>query len=163
MELNEEENNLMWIEVNLKTFFYQPEKIEKGMWFINSLNPGTDREFFEVWELEEDVEDYDEFITRNGFPVDLLITVEVANPDDPDDIIVYSENIGWVSDDENNTMDIVDIKFVNDIIENYNGKVFLLIDESIYDDLDEIVPEMENELVILSYPFEEEYDEEFEN
>lgn len=158
-----EKDNVMWIEVNLKTHFYQPEKLEKGMWFLNSLYPGTDKEFVEVWELEEDVEDYDDFVSKNGYPVELLLTMEMSNPDEPDEVIVFSEDIAWVYDDETETMDVIDIKFVNNIIQNYGGKVFLLIDEKIYDELDEVVPEIDANLVIVTYPFEEEDEEEFED
>lgn len=155
-------DDVMWIEVNLKTSFYQPEKLEKGMWFMNSLYPGTDREYVELWELEVDVPDdgYDEFVSLCGYPVQLLFTMEMQNPDEPDDIIVFSENIGWVYDTENETMDVIDLKFVNNVIANYGGKVFLLIDEFLYDDDGEVVPEMENDLVIATYPFEEESDDE---
>jgi len=52
------------------------------------------------------------------------------------------------------------LKFVNNVIANYGGKVFLLIDEFLYDDDGEVVPEMENDLVIATYPFEEESDDE---
>lgn len=152
---------VMWIEVNLKTSFYQPEKLEAGAWFMNSLYPGSDREYVELWELEVDVpdEDYDEFVQVNGYPVEILFTMEMQNPDEPDDIIVFSENIGWVYDTESETMDVIDLKFINNVIAHYGGKVFLLIDEFLYDDDGEVVPEMENNLVIATYPFEEEIDE----
>jgi hypothetical protein len=160
------EDDVLWIELNLKVQFYQPEKLEAGMWFMNSLYPGTDREFLELWELTEDVPDeqLDDFIFKNGFPVEIFITQESENPDEPDHIIVYPENIGWCFDINTESMDIIDIKFINTVIQDYGGNIFLLINGFIYDDLDEIVPEMENELVILSYPFEEEEEEEeFEN
>jgi hypothetical protein len=160
------EDDVLWIELNLKVQFYQPEKLEAGMWFMNSLYPGTDREFLELWELTEDVPDeqLDDFIFKNGFPVEIFITQEAENPDEPDHIIVYPENIGWCFDINTESMDIIDIKFINTVIQDYGGNIFLLINGFIYDDLDEIVPEMENELVILSYPFEEEEEEEeFEN
>lgn len=152
----------MWLEVNLKTSFFQPEKLEKGLWFINSLYPGTDKEFFELWELEENVPEnqVEEFLAKNGFPVEIVLTVEMENLDEPDDVIVYFEEIGWFYDLDTELMDIIDLKQINSIIQDYGGKVFLLIDEKIYDDLEQIVPEMENNLVIVTYPFEEEYEEE---
>lgn len=152
----------MWLEVNLKTSFFQPEKLEKGLWFINSLYPGTDKEFFELWELEENIpeDQVEEFLAKNGFPVEIVLTVEMENLDEPDDVIVYFEEIGWFYDLDTELMDIIDLKQINSIIQDYGGKVFLLIDEKIYDDLEQIVPEMENNLVIVTYPFEEEYEEE---
>lgn len=162
---DENMTDVLWIELNLKVQFYQPEKLEAGMWFMNSLYPGTDREFLELWELAEDVpeDQQEEFILKNGFPVEIFITQESENPDEPDDIIVFPENIGWCFDIETETMDVIDIKFINTIIQDYGGNIFLLIDEIIYSELNEIVPETEDEFVIVCYPFEEEHDEEFEN
>ena len=155
--------NVIWIEVNLKTSFYQPEKLEKGLWFMNSLNPGTDREFVELWELDEDISEdqFDEFLLKNGFPVHIFLTVEMENPDEADDVIAFDEEIGWIYDIDEE-LDLIDIKTINDIIQNYECKVFLLIDEYLYNEVGEIVPETENNLVILTHPFEEEYDEEFQ-
>jgi hypothetical protein len=137
------------------------EKLEEGMWFINSLYPGTDREFVELWELAEDVpdEDFDDFIARNGYPVEVLFTMEMQNPDEPYDIVVFAENIGWYFDVETEEMQIASLQMMNIIINDYDGNVFLLIDEFLYDDGDEVVPEMENNLVIFTFPFEEEVEE----
>jgi hypothetical protein len=155
--------NVMWIEMNLKVSFYQPEKLERGAWFMNSLYPGTDREFVELWELDEDVPEsgYEEFVQKNGYPVEILLTMEMQNPDEPDDIIAFAEDFGWMYNTEEELMEIITIKDINNIIQNYGGKVFLLIDETHYDEGDgEILPETENNLIILTYPFEEEYEEE---
>jgi hypothetical protein len=154
-------SDVIWIQVRLKTNSYQVEKLEEGMWFINSLYPGTDREFVELWELAEDVpdEDFDDFIARNGYPVEVLFTMEMQNPDEPDDIVVFAENIGWYFDVETEEMQIASLQMMNIIINDYDGNVFLLIDEFLYDDGDEVVPEMENNLVIFTFPFEEEVEE----
>lgn len=154
-------SDVIWIQVKLKTNSYQVEKLEEGMWFINSLYPGTDREFVELWELAEDVpdEDFDDFIARNGYPVEVLFTMEMQNPDEPDDIVVFAENIGWYFDVETEEMQIASLQMMNIIINDYDGNVFLLIDEFLYDDGDEVVPEMENNLVIFTFPFEEEVEE----
>lgn len=158
-------DGLIWLEVNLKTNFFQPEKLEKGLWFINSLYPGTDREYVEIWELEVDVpeEDYDEFLAVNGYPVQVVLTMEMQNPDEPDDIIAFFENLGWFYDVEKETMDLISLKEINKIIQEHAGKVFLLIDEWFYDVEGEVVPEMENDMVILTYPFGEELNDEFED
>lgn len=155
-------DDLIWLEVNLKTSFFQPEKLEKGLWFINSLYPGTDREFFEIWELQEDVpeEDYDVFLAVNGFPVQVLLTVEMENPDETDDIIAYPEDLGWFHNLETEEADLINLKHINTIIQDYDGKVFLLVDEIMYNELREIIPETENNLVIITYPFEEDDEEE---
>lgn len=164
MPKNMMNEDVMWIEVNLKTSFYQPEKLEKGLWFMNSLYPGTDREFVELWELDEDIpyEQYDEFFSKNGFPVHIMLTVEMENPDEADDIIVFDEEMGWLYDVDDESMSLVDIKTINNIIQNYQCKVFLLIDEYLYNETEEIIAETENNLVIFTYPFEEEFEEDFE-
>ena len=160
-----EKDDVMWIEVNLKISFYQPDKLERGAWFMNSLYPGTNREFVELWELDEDIPEsgYEDFTRINGYPVEILLTIEKQNPDEPDDIIVFAEDFGWMYDTEEELMELITIKHINNIIQNYGGKVFLLIDESYYNDEEEIVPERESNLIILTYPFEEEYEEEFED
>ena len=156
------EEDIMWIEACLKMAFYQPEKIEKGMWFLNSLYPGTDKEFVEIWELDEDVPEteYDGFFAKNGFPVEPMITLEQQNPDEPDDIIVFPNAVGLFL--ENEKLDVITIKQMNNIIENYGGKVFLLIKESMYNEDYTVVPETEDDLAILTYPFEEEFDEDLD-
>lgn len=158
-------DDVIWLEVNLKTNFFQPEKLEKGLWFLNSLYPGSDREYVEIWELEVDVpeEDYDEFIAVNGYPVQVVLTMEMANPDESDDIIAFFEDLGWFYDVEKETMEIIELKEINKIIQDYGGKVFLLVDEWFYDVEGEVIPETENNLVIVTYPFDEELDEEFED
>lgn len=155
--------DVIWLEVNLKTSFFQPEKLEKGLWFINSLYPGTDKEYVELWELSEDVpeENYDEFVSTNGYPVQVVLTMEMANPDEADDIVVYFEDLGWFYNVETEKMHMIDLKEINTIIQDYGGKVFLLVDEWFYNNEDEVIPETENNLVIVTYPFEEEEEEEF--
>jgi hypothetical protein len=162
MNLTQEiDNSVIWIEVNLKTVFYQPEVLEKGQWFINSLYPGTDREYFELWELEEDVPDseYQLFISENGYPVEVVLSLEMQNPDEPDDVVVYSEEIGWMYNIETERVELITLKDVNKIIDVYGGKVFLLVDEWFYDVEGEVVPETKNNLVILTLPFENEEEE----
>jgi hypothetical protein len=153
--------DVIWLEVNLKTSFFQPEKLEKGLWFLNSLYPGTDKEYVEIWELEMDVpeEDYDEFVLVNGFPVQVVLTMEMTNPDEADDIVAYFEDLGWFYNVETEEMDMIDLKEINTIIQDHGGKVFLLIDEWFYNNEGEVIPETENNLVVVTYPFEE--DEEF--
>ena len=156
-----EERDLIWIEVNLKINFFEPESIMKGLLFVNSLSPGTSKEFFELWENEEDVPDieYECFIAENGYPVEIVLTMEMINPDEPDDVIAYTEEIGWFNDIDEETLTVVSLKQVNNIIQNYEGKVYLLVDEFLYNNHDQIIPELDDDLVIITYPFEEEIEE----
>ena len=154
----------MWLEVNLKVNFYQPEDLLAGMWFMNSLYPGTDREFVELWLLEEDIieEEYDNFVNKNGFPVEPMLTLEMINPDESDLIVAYPPEIGWVhEDDELRPFDIDD---ANWIIQYNDGKVHILVDEQAYDQDETIFTITEDQEVILQYLFLEDFDdEEFED
>ena len=154
----------MWLEANFKVSFYQPEDLLAGMWFMNSLYPGTDREFVELWLLEEDIieEEYDNFVAKHGFPVEPMVTLEMTNPDESDLIVAYSPEIGWVhEDDELRTFDIED---ANWIIQNNDGKVHILIDGAAYEQDETIYTITEDQEVILQYFFLEDFDdEEFED
>ena len=158
------DKHAMWLEVNLKVNFYQPEDLLAGMWFMNSLYPGTDREFVELWPLEEDVieEEYDDFVAKNGFPVEPMLTLEMINPDESDLIVAYPPEIGWVhEDDELRPFDIDD---ANWIIQYNDGKVHILVDEQAYDQDETIFTITEDQEVILQYLFLEDFeDEEFED
>ena len=153
------DQHAMWLEVNLKVNFYQPEDLLAGMWFMNSLYPGTDREFVELWLLEEDVieEEYDNFVAKNGFPVEPMLTLEMINPDESDLIVAYPPEIGWVhEDDELRPFDIDD---ANWIIQYNDGKVHILVDEQAYDQDETIFTITEDQEVILQYFFLEDLNE----
>ena len=152
--------HLMWLEANFKVSFYQPEDLLAGMWFMNSLYPGTDREFVELWVLEEDIieEEYDNFIAKNGFPVEPMVTLEMGNPDEADLIVAYSPEIGWVHQDDDSIREF-DIDDANWIIQNNDGKISILIDEQAYDQDETIYTITEDQEVILKYFFLDEFGE----
>ena len=159
-----DDKDAIWLEVNLKVNFYQPEDLLAGMWFMNSLYPGTDKEFVELWLLEEDIieEEYDNFVAKHGFPVEPMLTLEMSNPDESDLIVAYSPEMGWVhEDDELRPFDIDD---ANWIIQYNDGKVHILVDEQAYDQDETIFTITEDQEVILQYLFLEDFDdEEFED
>jgi len=153
--------HLMWLEANFKVSFYQPEDLLAGMWFMNSLYPGTDREFVELWLLEEDIieEEYDNFISKNGFPVEPMVTLEMGNPDEADLIVAYSPEIGWIHQDDDDSIREFDIDDANWIIQNNGGKISILIDEQAYDQDETIFTITEDQEVILRYEFDYEDDD----
>jgi hypothetical protein len=153
----------MWLEANFKVSFYQPEDLLAGMWFMNSLYPGTDREFVELWVLEEDIieEEYDNFIAKNGFPVEPMVTLEMGNPDEADLIVAYSPEIGWIHQDDDSIREF-DIDDANWIIQNNGGKISILIDEQAYDQDETIFTITEDQEVILKYFFIEDLNAEDE-
>ncbi len=146
--------HLMWLEANFKVSFYQPEDLLAGMWFMNSLYPGTDREFVELWLLEEDIieEEYDNFVAKNGFPVEPMVTLEMGNPDEADLIVAYSPEIGWIHQDDDSIREF-DIDDANWIIQNNGGVVHVLIDEQAYDQDGTIYTITEDQEVIMKYRF----------
>lgn len=156
--------HLMWLEANFKVSFYQPEDLLAGMWFMNSLYPGTDREFVELWLLEEDIieEEYDNFVAKNGFPVEPMVTLEMGNPDEPDLIVAYSPEIGWVHQDDDSIREF-DIDDANWIIQNNDGKISILIDEEAYEQDETIYTITEDQEVILKYFFIEDLNAEDED
>ena len=156
--------HLMWLEANFKVSFYQPEDLEAGMWFMNSLYPGTDKEFVELWVLEEDVveEEYDNFVTKNGFPVEPMVTLEMGNPDEADLIVAYSPEIGWIHQDDDSITKF-DVDDANWIIQNNDGKISILIDEQAYDQDETIYTITEDQEVILKYFFIEDLNAEDED
>lgn len=159
-------NNLIWIVANLKVQFYEPFELEEKMWFMNSLYPGTDREFVELWELDEVPEDQSQFIEKNGFPVDIFVTIENSNPDKPDDIIANPEEIYWIDRNiySDGRLDAITIKDVNLIIQNFGGEILIMIDEDDFDKSGIITPYFEeSELgkhVLLKINYETEDEEE---
>lgn len=157
-------DHVMWLEANFKVSFYQPEDLLAGMWFMNSLYPGTDREFVELWLLEEDIieEEYDNFVAKHGFPVEPMVTLEMSNPDEPDLIVAYSPEIGWVYEDDDE-LRIFDIDDANWIIQNNDGKVCILVDEEAYDQDETIFTITEDQEVILKYFFLEDFNDEDED
>jgi hypothetical protein len=154
----------MWLEANFKVSFYQPEDLLAGMWFMNSLYPGTDREFVELWLLEEDIieEEYDNFVAKNGFPVEPMVTLEMGNPDEADLIVAYSPEIGWIHQDDDSIREF-DIDDANWIIQNNDGKISILIDEQAYDQDETIYTITEDQEVILKYFFIEDLNAEDED
>jgi len=155
--------HLMWLEANLKVSFYQPEKLEQGMIFMNSLYPGTDKEFVELWLLEEDIieEEYDNFVNKNGFPVEMMVTLEMKNPDEPDLIVAYPPEIGWIHQNDDSIREF-DIDDANWIIQNNGGSVCVLIDEQAYDQDGTIYTITEDQEVIMKYQFDNDEDQDWD-
>jgi len=151
-----DDDDVTWLLASLKTSFYQPEEIQIGMWFINSLYPGTDREFVEIWELTElPDEDQDSFFAKNGFPINVMIVFENENPDELDDVIAYPEDLGFIFNPDIELLEKLNIKHINTIIQDYEGDVFILINKSEYYYDGTILPELaSDQLMILCYPFE---------
>lgn len=154
----------MWINAELVVKNYKPLHLEIGMFFMNVLMKGTKKEHVEIYKLDKYPLDQDEFISKNGYPVEFYIITE------DDEILATPDEIGWFdAGDESDELYDITLKEINTIIQEYDG--YLMVDmEEIHeddetDDYIEMYPVKYLDKITIRYPFEEEeeeYDEEDE-
>lgn len=140
----------MWIAVELVFRHYQPQELEAGMLFMNTLYPGhEDKEQIEVWELKE--EDLNDQLTpeivfmENGYPVIPYLI------DDEDKAIVTSDEIGWFDPGfVSETLIKFGINEMNFIMREFDGILEMFVDEDGLEE-GEIIPIFEDDLVILRF------------
>lgn len=88
----------MFILAKLVFKSYMPKQLEKGMWFISKHKDvvyGKIYEYIRINELQQVPQDMDSYIAENGAPVEPYIVQPMRNSDEPQDILVYPDNIGW--------------------------------------------------------------------
>ena len=126
---------------------YKPLHLEKGMLFITKLNPGTRKEYVELWELKELPSNTEDFYVKNGYPVELQVVYG-------DELLVDHHEIGWWDEGEHSE-DLYDItlKEINIILANYDGEVAIEIDDQLLEEDDEMNPILIEGKAILSYPY----------
>ena len=133
---------------------YKPLFLEKGMYFITKLNPGTRKEHVELWQLDSIPQDMEGFLVQNGYPVELQIVI--------DDVVMAShENIGWfdAGEDTDELYDIT-LKELNTILADYDGHLEIEVKTTELDNENEIAGAVVyDNKVTLRYPTEEEEDE----
>jgi len=114
---------------------YMPKQLEIGMWFKKHHSDvvyGKIYNYITIYELKELPPDMDEYISINGAPVEPYIIQPMKNPDDPEEILVISDFIGWweyddgYDDDDGNwteniVLDDLSPKFINEWIYGENG------------------------------------------
>lgn len=150
----------MYFTVELVLKSYMPKQLEIGMWFITKINPGTRKEYSEIWALDKNpFETLEEFVTKHGAPVEpYLIYDEQA--------LVDSHEIGWWDEGENtDELRDIELRDINLIINEWDGHVDVEIDEYDYAHEEEITPILYANKVTLCLPDtykeeEEEYEEE---
>jgi len=137
---------------------YKPLHLEKGMLFITKLNPGTRKEYVELWELKELPSNTEDFYLKNGYPVELQIVYG-------DELLADHHQIGWfnVSDESEDLYDIT-LKEINTILADYDGEVDVEIRQDILEQEDRMEPILMENRVVLSYSYtiDDEEDEEDE-
>lgn len=136
----------MYYPAELVLKSYKPLFLDEGMLFITKLNPGTRKEYVELWELKDVPVNMDEFLTKNGHPVELQIVIN-------DTVIAEHGQIGWFDAGED-TDELYDatIKEFNIILADYDGQLEIDMDE---DGDDDLVTVLYQDKVTISYPIME--------
>jgi hypothetical protein len=114
----------MWYPAEISLSSYLPTELEEGMLFINRISVGVIEPYIELWELEEVPEDMDEFMSKNGAPVELVII------DDEGGILASHDEIGWwdegADSDEYRNITLDDINY---LLRELDGYVDIQVDE----------------------------------
>jgi hypothetical protein len=114
----------MWYPAEISLSSYLPTELEEGMLFINRISVGVIEPYIELWELEEVPEDMDEFMSKNGAPVELVII------DDEGGILASHDEIGWwdegVDSDEYRNITLDDINY---LLRELDGYVDIQVNE----------------------------------
>jgi hypothetical protein len=120
----------MWSSAEIVLKSYLPLELEEGMLFVNRIFIGVVEPYVELWELDHIPEDMDEFMTKHGAPVELLIIDEDGN------ILATDEEIGWWDEGEN-TDELRDITLddINLVLMAWEGFLAIEIDEETEDPL----------------------------
>ena len=133
----------MYRQAELVLHSYHPLYIEKNMYFSRRIWPGSEREFVELWKLEQDVEDEDVFMAVHGAPVKLSIIDIRGN------VIAYPEDIGWFDEgDTSDELHDVTLNELNKILDTYSGMLEIDVD-------DDYVPLYQQDKVVIRYLQEE--------
>ena len=120
---------LIACEIVLKS--YLPLELEEGMLFVNRISVGVIEPYIELFELKEIPEDMDEFMSKNGAPVELFII------DEDENIIAEHDEIGCWWDEEEDEFYEITLNDINLIINEYEGFVDVYFEEEsplFYDD-----------------------------
>ena len=167
----------MFILAKLVFKSYMPKQLEKGMWFVSKHKDvvyGKIYEYITISELQQVPQDMDSYIAEYGAPVEPYIIQPMINKDEPEEILVHPDNIGWwesdlgyEDDDENWVPNIVleDLtpKIVNEWIHGENGEGDGLIALEVDDDRNPKFYEDTNKVVIKQSDYvDEEEDMEWE-
>ena len=167
----------MFILAKLVFKSYMPKQLEKGMWFLSKHKDvvyGKIYEYITISELQQVPQDMDSYIAEYGAPVEPYIIQPMINKDEPEEILVHPDHIGWwesdlgyEDDNENWVPNIVleDLtpKIVNEWLHGENGEGDGLIALEVDDDRNPKFYEDTNKVVIKQSDYvDEEEDMEWE-
>lgn len=130
---------------------YLPKTLELGMLFINKLSVGLLEPEIELWSLDNIPDNIDEFLAKNGAPVELLIVCDVEG------VLAEHSKIGWFDEGEDSDeLHDISLEEINIIINQYEGNLLIDIIESLYE-VGVVTPDLCEDKVIISYDnYEEE-------
>ena len=133
----------LYLEAELVIKSYIPYGLHKGMFFINRISVGVIEEYIEVWELTEVPDNEDEFLAKNGTPVDLLII------DEKDNILAIQNQFNTL--DTGEELINLELNHINTIFREYDGIIEIAINEEYYEKYKIIIPDIFDDGVILRY------------
>jgi hypothetical protein len=143
------------VELVLKS--YMPKQLEIGMWFITKINPGTRKEYTEVWALDKfPRETFEEFIVIHGAPVEPYLIYD-------EQVLAEPHEIGWWDEgDHIDELRDVELSDINFLLTEWDGYVDVEIDEWDYAHEEEINPILYSGKITMTIPgmYEEEYEDE---
>ena len=135
-------------EAELVLRSYMPEELQIGMYFVTK-----ERDRIVLWELQEIPQDKDEFLSKNGAPMELYII-------DGPDVIAFPKEIGWLDEGEDSDeYRDVTLEDLNTIINEYDGWLEIEIEEVFFDVDESVIPCFIQEKVIIRFIQEEYYEE----
>ena len=114
----------MWYPAEISLSSYLPSELEEGMLFINRISVGVIEPYIELFELEEVPGDSDEFMSKHGAPVQLVII------DDEGGLLASHDEIGWWDDgDDSDEYRDVTLDDINYLLRELDGYVDIEVDE----------------------------------
>ena len=135
----------MWVPAEIVLKNYLPLELEEGMLFVNRIFLGVTEPYIELWELEEIPEDMDDFMSKNGAPVELLIMSEDGK------LLAVHDEIGWWDDgdEEEENLVFIPLDVINFTLKELDGYIDIEVD-------DNLSPILYEGMVLLTFIEEEE-------
>lgn len=136
---------------------YKPLKLEVGMYFHTGNS---------IRQLDKLPQNEEEFIQLNGYPVEFYI-VDEGNPNLNElDILAHPEEIGWWDEgDHSDELEEINVKHLNEILQN-DGYILIQVEEYSIDDdecedgCEEYFPYFINDKVVIRSLFDNPEEEE---
>lgn len=114
----------MWYPAEISLSSYLPAELEEGMLFINRISVGVIEPYIELFELEELPENMDEFMSKHGAPVELIII------DDEGGLLASHDEIAWWDEgDDSNEYRNITLGDINYLLRELDGYVDIQVDE----------------------------------